>query len=37
MRLVQLPVELVEEVLKHAFEARGVQRGVRLRLVNRKP
>lgn len=36
MRLLDLPPELMHEVLPHAVTVRGLKRGLRLRLVNRK-
>jgi hypothetical protein len=34
MRLLDLPLELLHEILRWAFQVRGVERGLRLRLVN---
>jgi hypothetical protein len=34
MRLLDLPLELLHEILGWAFQIRGIKRGLRLRLVN---
>jgi hypothetical protein len=34
MKLLDLPTELFEKILHDAFQARGLKRGMRLRLVN---
>jgi hypothetical protein len=36
MGLLALPTELFENILHDAFKARGLKRGMRLRLVNSK-
>jgi hypothetical protein len=36
MKLLDLPLELFREILVRAVIARGIKRGLRLRLVNRK-
>jgi hypothetical protein len=34
MELTQLPIELFQEILRHAIVVRGIKRGLRLRLLN---
>ncbi|KAH3976617.1 hypothetical protein HBH52_122240 [Parastagonospora nodorum] len=35
MRILDLPLELIQEILRRACEVRGLRRGIRLRLVNK--
>jgi hypothetical protein len=35
MNILDLPVELLQEILSDVIEMRGLKRGLRLRLVNR--
>jgi hypothetical protein len=35
MNILDLPLELLQEILIQAIEVRGLKRGFRLRLVNR--
>ena len=34
MRILDLPLELIQDILHKAIQVRGLRRGVRLRLVN---
>jgi hypothetical protein len=36
MELLDLPLEILREILVHSVAVRGIKRGLRLRLVNRK-
>ena len=36
MEFLDLPLEIIREILIHAVAVRGIKRGLRLRLVNRK-
>jgi hypothetical protein len=36
MEFLDLPLEIIREILVHSVAVRGIKRGLRLRLVNRE-